>query len=214
MVGSVLRTDSRNIKFCCSYGGRIIPRFPDGELRYHGGVTRVLSVNYSVSFSDLLVKMEELCGSPVSLIRCKLPTEDLDALVSITSDEDLANLIEEYDYASAAEEPPKSLKIRAFLSVTKSLSKKLSSPSSSSSSSSCSSDGSPPKSSFYYCGGGLPPRYPSSTGGRCVRKASFPAAYPVVVGRSGGEIPKRYVYSQYLKGSHGYGGEVFIGHSS
>ncbi|KAJ6351559.1 hypothetical protein OIU78_007473 [Salix suchowensis] len=108
---------SSTIKFLCSYGGKIIPRFPDGKLRYQGGETRVIGVDRSVSFSELLLKLGELCGTSVSL-RCQLPKEDLDALVSITSDEDLANLIEEYDRAGAAT-PAASLKIRAFLSLPK-----------------------------------------------------------------------------------------------
>lgn len=81
--------------------------------------------------TELLLKLGELCGTPVSHVRCQLPTEDLDALVSITSDEDLANLIEEYDKSPLKS----SLKIRAFLSLPKSKSP-ITTPSSSSSSSS------------------------------------------------------------------------------
>lgn len=40
-----------SVKFVCSYGGRILPRYPDGKLRYVGGDTRVLSVDRSVPFS-------------------------------------------------------------------------------------------------------------------------------------------------------------------
>ncbi|KAG0458199.1 hypothetical protein HPP92_023044 [Vanilla planifolia] len=89
-----------SVKFLCSYGGRIIPCYPDGRLRYIGGETRVLSVHRSISFSDLQSKLGELCGWETVNLRCQIPTEDLDALVSITSDEDLANLMEEYDLAS------------------------------------------------------------------------------------------------------------------
>ncbi|BAT99483.1 hypothetical protein VIGAN_10092900 [Vigna angularis var. angularis] len=39
------------IKFLCSYGGRILPRYPDGKLRYLGGHTRVLAVDRSITFS-------------------------------------------------------------------------------------------------------------------------------------------------------------------
>lgn len=39
------------IKFLCSYGGKILPRYPDGKLRYNGGHTRVLAVPRSISFS-------------------------------------------------------------------------------------------------------------------------------------------------------------------
>jgi hypothetical protein len=37
-----------------------------------------------------LLKLGELCGASVNLL-CQLPMEDLDAMVSITFDEDLAN---------------------------------------------------------------------------------------------------------------------------
>ncbi|CAH8361002.1 unnamed protein product [Eruca vesicaria subsp. sativa] len=109
------------IKFLCSYGGKILPRYPDGKLRYNGGHTRVLAVPRSVSFSELASKMAEMCGSTVT-IRCQLPTEDLDALVSITCDEDLANLIEEYDLVSS------SMKIRVFLNPPRSSVKSTLSP--------------------------------------------------------------------------------------
>lgn len=39
------------IKFLCSYGGRILPRYPDGKLRYRGGETRVLSIDRSISYA-------------------------------------------------------------------------------------------------------------------------------------------------------------------
>ncbi|XP_064977623.1 uncharacterized protein LOC135619488 isoform X6 [Musa acuminata AAA Group] len=39
------------IKFLCSYGGKILPRYPDGKLRYVGGYTRVVAVGRSISFS-------------------------------------------------------------------------------------------------------------------------------------------------------------------
>ncbi|PWA70363.1 Phox/Bem1p [Artemisia annua] len=108
-----ITTSTTTIKFLCSYGGKILPRYPDGKLRYYGGETRVLAVDRSISFSELLVKLGELCGTPVAL-RCQLPTEDLDALISITCDEDLVNLVEEYDPT-----PSTSIKIRAFLTPSK-----------------------------------------------------------------------------------------------
>ncbi|XP_071716714.1 RAF-like serine/threonine-protein kinase PRAF [Rutidosis leptorrhynchoides] len=108
--------NTNTIKFLCSYGGKILPRYPDGKLRYHGGQTRLLSVDRSLSFSEILMKLGELYGNSVCL-RCQLPTEDLDSLVSITSDEDLVNLIEEYD--RHAPQSSNSIKIRAFLSLPK-----------------------------------------------------------------------------------------------
>ncbi|CAA0833131.1 Octicosapeptide/Phox/Bem1p family protein [Striga hermonthica] len=174
MVESNIRNPFRlnPIKFVCSYGGRIIPRYPDAKLRYQGGETRVLSVDRSISFSELVVKLAEMCGAAANL-RCQLPTEDLDALVSITSDEDLANLIEEYDRASA---PPK---IRAFLSVRKSPSP----PSSASSSSSTSSGSESPKSLLR--SGGVAPL----GCGRCVCHASRPPVHPNAGGKAAGKVP-------------------------
>lgn len=43
------------VKFVCSCGGRILPRKLDGELRYVGGLTRVLAVDRSVSYSGASV---------------------------------------------------------------------------------------------------------------------------------------------------------------
>lgn len=123
MVGPSINSHNFPLKFLCSFGGKIIPRQTDGKLRYYGGETRVLSVDRCISFAELLVKLGEMCGSSVSL-RCQLPSEDLDALVSITSDEDLANLIEEYDRAST----PSCLKIRVFLFPPKSTKKVVSPP--------------------------------------------------------------------------------------
>ncbi|GLT29106.1 hypothetical protein SLA2020_039920 [Shorea laevis] len=103
------------IKFLCSYGGKILPRSGDGKVRYVGGLTRGLSVDRSVSYTELMVKLGEFCGYSVTL-RCPLPEGDLETLISIKSDEDLANLIDLYDRAStpstirAILSPPKSLK--------------------------------------------------------------------------------------------------------
>jgi len=74
-------------------------------------------------------KISELCGSPATL-RCPLPNGDLDTLISVKNDEDLVNIIEEYDRASSS--LPHRLKIRAILLP---LNKSSPSPSSSSSAS-------------------------------------------------------------------------------
>ncbi|XP_021762847.1 uncharacterized protein LOC110727581 [Chenopodium quinoa] len=121
-----INSTSNSIKFLCSYGGKILPRPSDGRLRYVGGLTRVVSVHRDISFSEIMAKLENLCGYSVNL-RCQLPSEDLDVLVSIKSDDDLTNVIEEYNKASSIS--GNELKIRAILSPPKS---SLSSSSSSS----------------------------------------------------------------------------------
>lgn len=157
---------AHTLKLLCSYGGKILPRPTDGQLRYVGGHTRVLAVDRSVSFSgslllrpifpfpsllyssltipsflvvlfsaELMVKLVELCGSSVTL-RCQLPKGDLETLISITNDEDLANIFHEYDRASSELTHP--LKIRAVLSPPRSMMIKKLSPVPSSSTSSAS----------------------------------------------------------------------------
>ncbi|KAE9467455.1 hypothetical protein C3L33_00617, partial [Rhododendron williamsianum] len=81
---------TQKIKFLYSYGGKILPRPTDGKLRYAGGHTR-----------------------------CKLPTEDLDVLVTITCDEDLVTIVREYDRFSSSAH--KDLKITAVLFPRESL---------------------------------------------------------------------------------------------
>ncbi|GMI75621.1 hypothetical protein HRI_001231400 [Hibiscus trionum] len=126
----VSQTQSNNkppqtLKFLCSYGGNILPRSSDGKLRYVGGLTRVLSVDRSISFTELMVKLVEFCGFSVTL-RCQLPNDDLDSLISIKSDEDLTNIIDVYDEAALISKSAPS-KIRAILSPPKSL-KQISPP--------------------------------------------------------------------------------------
>lgn len=58
---------SETIKFLCSYGGKILPRFTDGELRYVGGLTRVLAVDRSISFSGSCFSHPALIFNSISL---------------------------------------------------------------------------------------------------------------------------------------------------
>ncbi|KAI4364673.1 hypothetical protein MLD38_020731 [Melastoma candidum] len=86
---------SCKLKFLCSYGGRILPRPSDGRLRYVGGETRIISIRRNVSWEELVRKTSAICKQP-HMIKYQLPGEDLDALISVCSDEDLQNLIEEF----------------------------------------------------------------------------------------------------------------------
>lgn len=138
-------------------------------------------------YTELLVKLGELCGTSVSL-RCQLPTEDLDALVSITCDEDLANLIEEYDRVAS---PPSSLKVRAFLSPPKSI-KKISPPPSSASSSSS------------YTPSSSTPRSMMPAVDRCLRQISPPVAFQKSTGKG---IP----HCAYR--AHGSPGHIYLIHN-
>ncbi|XP_042478436.1 uncharacterized protein LOC122059610 [Macadamia integrifolia] len=83
------------MKFLCSFGGKILPRPSDGKLRYVGGETRIISIKKNLSWEELVKKTSAICNQPHT-IKYQLPGEDLDALISVSSDEDLLNMIEEY----------------------------------------------------------------------------------------------------------------------
>ncbi|KAE9596992.1 hypothetical protein Lal_00007472 [Lupinus albus] len=212
MVGSSKPAPKSTIKFLCSYAGKILPRHPDGKLRYVGGHSRVLSVDRTIPFSELLLKLEELCGTSVSHLRCQLPAEDLDALVSISSDEDLANLIEEYDHAP-------SLKVRVFLSPPRFLNKVSMTPSpslskSTSSTSSTSSSTSSSSSHHSATGGASGLKSVAPMINRCVHQISPTAAYPVGVEKKAGGIERNIPHPRYGQGKTCHAGHIYLIHNS
>ncbi|KAJ4914901.1 PB1 domain-containing protein tyrosine kinase [Raphanus sativus] len=99
------------LKLLCSFGGRILQRPGDGKLRYIGGETRIISIRKHVGLNELMHKTYALCNHPHT-IKYQLPGEDLDALISVCSDEDLLHMIEEYQ---EAETKAGSQRIRVFL---------------------------------------------------------------------------------------------------
>ncbi|KAM5570508.1 hypothetical protein ABKV19_011252 [Rosa sericea] len=105
------------LRLMCSYGGHILPRPHDKSLCYVGGETRIVVADRHSSLSDLCSRLSRtlLNGRPFSL-KYQLPTEDLDSLISVTTDEDLDNMVEEYDRTSSAASPLKpSSRLRLFL---------------------------------------------------------------------------------------------------
>ncbi|KAL2325031.1 hypothetical protein Fmac_024089 [Flemingia macrophylla] len=96
--GSVFSDGSfyKKIKFLCSFGGRILPRPNDGKLRYVGGETRIISIRKNITWEELMKKTSAIC-SQMHVIKYQLPGEDLDALISVCSNEDLHHMIEEYE---------------------------------------------------------------------------------------------------------------------
>ncbi|KAJ0053978.1 hypothetical protein Pint_01589 [Pistacia integerrima] len=110
------------MKFLCSFGGKILPRPSDSKLRYVGGETKIISLRTNLSWEELVKKTLGICNQPHS-IKYQLPGEDLDALISVSSDEDLQNMIEEY---RGIERLEGSQRLRLFL-IPLSESEKLSS---------------------------------------------------------------------------------------
>ncbi|XVF39692.1 hypothetical protein PTKIN_Ptkin01aG0053200 [Pterospermum kingtungense] len=86
------------VKFMCSYGGKIQPRSHDNQLAYVGGDTKILAVDRNIKFSAIMAKLSSLCGGDSEdCFKYQLPGEDLDALISVTNDEDLEHMMLEYD---------------------------------------------------------------------------------------------------------------------
>ncbi|KAJ4702634.1 Mitogen-activated protein kinase kinase kinase [Melia azedarach] len=85
---------SSKVKFLCSFGGKVLPRPSDGKLRYVGGDTRIIRISRDISWQELMQKALVIYGQ-THTIKYQLPGEDLDALVSVSCDEDLQNMMEE-----------------------------------------------------------------------------------------------------------------------
>lgn len=110
------------LRLMCSYGGHIIPRPHDKSLCYVGGETRLVVVDRHSSLSSLCTRLSRsLFNGRSFMLKYQLPNEDLDSLVSITTDEDLENMIEEYDRLMAASDSTltTSSRIRLFLFFNK-----------------------------------------------------------------------------------------------
>uniref|UniRef100_A0A0R0IRI6 PB1 domain-containing protein n=5 Tax=Glycine max TaxID=3847 RepID=A0A0R0IRI6_SOYBN len=111
--GSSVGSDSSStmMKCLCSFGGRILPRPSDGKLRYVGGQTRIIRLRKDISWQELMQKALPIYNL-VHVLKYQLPGEDLDALVSVSSEEDLQNMMEE---CNLLEDRERSQKLRLFL---------------------------------------------------------------------------------------------------
>ncbi|EEF35014.1 uncharacterized protein LOC8280325 [Ricinus communis] len=104
------------VKFMCSYGGKIQPRPHDNQLAYIGGDTKILAVERNIKFSLFISKFASLCNTDHHHIcfKYQLPGEDLDALISVTNDEDLEHMMLEYDRLYRASAKPARLRLFLF----------------------------------------------------------------------------------------------------
>ncbi|KAG2312505.1 hypothetical protein Bca4012_027050 [Brassica carinata] len=101
------RSPRSKVKFMTSFGGKILPRPSDGLLKYVGGETRVIAVSPDITFAELNKKLTEITENDV-VLKYQIIPEDLDALVSVKSDEDLKHMMDEYNRHEAP-------KLRTFL---------------------------------------------------------------------------------------------------
>ncbi|XP_065848736.1 RAF-like serine/threonine-protein kinase PRAF [Euphorbia lathyris] len=102
------------VRFMCSFNGKILPRPHDNQLRYVGGDTRIVAVHRSTTYSAFISKLSQLSGISNLTVKYQLPNEDLDALISITTDEDIENMIEEYDRI-LLNSNPRAARLRLFV---------------------------------------------------------------------------------------------------
>ncbi|CAL9021661.1 unnamed protein product [Prunus brigantina] len=106
------QSQNYKVKFMCSYGGKILPRPHDNQLCYVGGETKILAVDRSTKFAALVSKLSSLSETDVSF-KYQLPGEDLDALISVTNDDDLEHMMHEYDRVYRTSARP--VRMRLFL---------------------------------------------------------------------------------------------------
>ncbi|CAK9136929.1 unnamed protein product [Ilex paraguariensis] len=107
------------LRLMCSYGGHIIPRPHDKSLSYVGGDTRIVALDRHSSLLSLSSRLScTLLNGRQFTLKYQLPNEDLDSLISVSTDEDLENMIEEYDRTTSTS-PLKPSRLRLFLFLAK-----------------------------------------------------------------------------------------------
>ncbi|XP_039015035.1 LOW QUALITY PROTEIN: uncharacterized protein LOC120145211 [Hibiscus syriacus] len=102
---------SPKMKVLCSFGGKILPRPSDRKLRYVGGETRIIRIRKDISWQEFKQKILTIYDQ-TEVIKYQLPGEDFDALVSVSSDDDLQNMMEE---CSELLDKEASQKLRMFM---------------------------------------------------------------------------------------------------
>lgn len=108
------------LRLMCSFGGHIMPRPHDRALTYSSGETRLVVVDRRSSLASLRSRLSSMLLSGRSFtLKYQLPNEDLDSLVTIATDEDLENMIEEYDRATSSAATSATHRIRLFLFANK-----------------------------------------------------------------------------------------------
>ncbi|KAL8472756.1 hypothetical protein ACS0TY_029181 [Phlomoides rotata] len=109
--------NNTKVKLLCSYGGKIQSRPSDHQLSYIGGDTKILAVDRTVKFSEIIAKLNSLSNRNDTVeisVKYQLPGEDLDSLVSLIDDEDVEHMMVEYDRMQRISAKPARLRIFVF----------------------------------------------------------------------------------------------------
>ncbi|GAB2216294.1 hypothetical protein Droror1_Dr00024065 [Drosera rotundifolia] len=91
---------SPKLRLLCSYGGQITPRPTSKSLCYLGGETRIVAIDRRTALSFPLLSnhlSRVLLNGRGFCLKYQLPEQDLDSLVSVTCDDDLVNMVEEFE---------------------------------------------------------------------------------------------------------------------
>ncbi|GBG91739.1 hypothetical protein CBR_g53553 [Chara braunii] len=103
----------QKVKLMCRFGGQIRSTGLDNRLTYVGGDTRIQTVNRDVSYAELMKKLTDFYGQPL-ILKYQLSNEGLDTLVTVSCEEDLVNMMEEYDAEVRSERTGARLKVFLF----------------------------------------------------------------------------------------------------
>ncbi|CAI9752967.1 unnamed protein product [Fraxinus pennsylvanica] len=109
--------NNNKVKLMCNYGGKIQPRPSDHQLSYIGGDIKILTVDCNIKFSEMAGKLNSLCNindNSEVCIKYQLPGEDLDSLVSLINDEDVEQMMVEYDRMLTISTKPVRLRLFVF----------------------------------------------------------------------------------------------------
>ena len=106
----------------CNFGGEIVLKY--GKFVYEGGTTRRMKVHRTISFHNLLCRVNEIYKpTAISTIKYSYPGLELDRpLVSVMTDEDVSGMMEEFSSPTAtpiflyAFAPPSSFEYGTFTS--------------------------------------------------------------------------------------------------
>ncbi|XP_074381370.1 protein PAL OF QUIRKY isoform X2 [Apium graveolens] len=106
------------LRLMVSYGGQIIPRADKKSLFYSSGETRIVAVDRRTNLAAFMAHLSRtVFNNRPFVLKYQIPSEDIDSLISVTSDEDLINMFEEHERAVSSASGP--ARIRLFLFPTK-----------------------------------------------------------------------------------------------
>ncbi|RYQ87716.1 hypothetical protein Ahy_B09g095253 [Arachis hypogaea] len=104
-------------KFLCSYGGEIKPSGCINKLAYVGGTNKLLYVDRGIDFTAMVAEISSLFDGACNgdyFFKYQVPgSDDLNALVSVTNDRDLHNMMLVFD--QLYRDSPRFARMRLFL---------------------------------------------------------------------------------------------------